>query len=520
VLVNYVNGQIISIISKAEFTPKIGISGFSKIRPGINVSSSLTDATYGGSAVGKFYGVSQSAENLILNGSDVPATDFARLSQANTFQQSIRILSNTGISIGESSRLTLSSSGSFSEVRNSASDGGIDVRVNNVGVSTTALRIYNNTNIAIGNASRIPTQALDVQGNISVAAHGGAVGSITASGFIKTLSTLEVAGATTIGGTLEVSGQTTVGNVLPVSSGTTNIGTTGTRFNNVFANRFTGAFTGDLSGNITGSASSAGKITSPTTFQMTGDVTSPSFQFDGSAGGLTKTFTTTLDDSFVGSKDEITNVLNTDEILINRDGIGLRKIQQENLLSVIPNAAQGPLTPVGTILPFGGSAAPAGWILCTGTEWNISAYEDLYNVIGSSFGVTATPSLTFLVPDLRGRTLLGHLAGATTGNRVLLDGAAQTIGNYGGKESELLLEEQLPEHYHSLQGDAGTQFYATTTTAGTTDTASTAVPYTNDGSTGSGITRTEGIQDFATQEPISHTPPFATVSFIIYTGVF
>jgi microcystin-dependent protein len=173
------------------------------------------------------------------------------------------------------------------------------------------------------------------------------------------------------------------------------------------------------------------------------------------------------------------------------------------------------------MLPFGGSTAPGGWLLCNGIEYDISMYEDLFGVIGSSFGATATPTLTFLAPDMRGRSLLGHLAGETTGNRVLNDGAAATIGNYGGQEAVLLEENQLPEHYHSLEGDAGTQFYATTTSTGGTDTASEPVPYDVEaGASGTGITRTEGIQDFTSQEPITTVAPFATVNFIIFTGVF
>jgi microcystin-dependent protein len=527
ILVNYINGQAVSVVSKAAFTLKSPISGITTVNPGLNLSNSLTDDTYGGATKGKYYGTSQAAENLIINNSNVPATDFARLSQANTFQQSMRVLSNSGISIGESSRLTLSVSGSFSEIRNGATDGGLNFNVNNAGLSTTALRIYNDTNIAIGNASRIPTQALDVQGNIVVAAFGGAVGSITAAGFMKTMTTFESGGDAIIGGSIVIKGATELrGDVTPNASGTKNIGSAAFKFNNVYANRFIGSFTGDLSGNITGSASSAGKLSSPTTFQIAGDVTASGFQFDGSAGGLTKTFTTTLNSTFIITKDEVTTPLDTDEIIIDRGGVGLRKIQQSNLVSVIPNTAQGPLVPIGTILPFGGQngigvTPPAGWLFCNGAEYNIALYEALFGVIGSSFGVTATPTLTFLAPDMRGRTLLGHLDTATNGNRVLNDGAAQTIGNYGGQETELLEENQIPEHYHSLQGDAGTQFYAATTSTGGTDTASEPVPYDVDaGATGTGITRTEGIQDFIGQEPITTVTPFATVNFIIFTGVF
>lgn len=53
--------------------------------------------------------------------------------------------------------------------------------------------------------------------------------------------------------------------------------------------------------------------------------------------------------------------------------------------------------PPGTILEFGGTVAPAGYVLCDGSEYDQTKYEDLYKALGTFFGGTAT---TFNVPTI------------------------------------------------------------------------------------------------------------------------
>ena len=62
--------------------------------------------------------------------------------------------------------------------------------------------------------------------------------------------------------------------------------------------------------------------------------------------------------------------------------------------------------PIGTILAYGGTTAPAGWFLCQGQELTKTEYADLYAVIGDSFG-TASANTKFKLPDLRGEFLRG-----------------------------------------------------------------------------------------------------------------
>lgn len=63
--------------------------------------------------------------------------------------------------------------------------------------------------------------------------------------------------------------------------------------------------------------------------------------------------------------------------------------------------------PVGTILPFvsAGINAPSGWLLCNGQPVLSTAYTDLYNVIGTTYGTGSVNE--FLVPNLTNVSVYG-----------------------------------------------------------------------------------------------------------------
>lgn len=62
--------------------------------------------------------------------------------------------------------------------------------------------------------------------------------------------------------------------------------------------------------------------------------------------------------------------------------------------------------PIGSIIPFGGSTIPSGFLLCDGSEVLKTTYSELYSIIGDSFG-TASENTKFVLPDLRGEFLRG-----------------------------------------------------------------------------------------------------------------
>jgi microcystin-dependent protein len=103
--------------------------------------------------------------------------------------------------------------------------------------------------------------------------------------------------------------------------------------------------------------------------------------------------------------------------------------------------------PAGVIVPFAGSTAPSGWLLCYGQQVSTSAYANLYAVIGTTYG---SGSGTFGIPDLRGRAAFGADAmGGTAANRLGsgntggITGSA-TLGASGGQQSHTLTAAEIP----------------------------------------------------------------------------
>jgi microcystin-dependent protein len=101
----------------------------------------------------------------------------------------------------------------------------------------------------------------------------------------------------------------------------------------------------------------------------------------------------------------------------------------------------GFIMPVGTILPYGGTVAPKGWLMCNGNNYNGTIYPDLYATIGTMFGNSGTAGY-FNVPDLRGM----FLRGAGTNNTYQTANGAYYAGGSVGTE----MSDQMQGHYHQF----------------------------------------------------------------------
>ena len=126
----YVNNVICGIWSKdATFTPAAAISGFATIGPGLNMSTTVTNAVFNGTAT--------NADTLdTLN-----STSFMRSDAATSNNTSISVLSDTGLYVGGDSDGRLFVTGTDVYVANQTQDGDIIMTVNDGGVTTTALTI-------------------------------------------------------------------------------------------------------------------------------------------------------------------------------------------------------------------------------------------------------------------------------------------------------------------------------------------------------------------------------------------
>ena len=94
-------------------------------------------------------------------------------------------------------------------------------------------------------------------------------------------------------------------------------------------------------------------------------------------------------------------------------------------------------SPIGSIIPYGGTTAPDGFLLCQGQSVSRTTYAELFKVIGTSFG-SGDGSTTFNVPDLRETVPVGT---GTRGSGVA-DHDAYTVGQFK--------DDQLQEHTHKV----------------------------------------------------------------------
>ena len=85
--------------------------------------------------------------------------------------------------------------------------------------------------------------------------------------------------------------------------------------------------------------------------------------------------------------------------------------------------------PSGTIVAYGGTTAPAGWVFCDGTSYSgtNATYAALYAALGTAYGGQTT-TMAFNVPDLRGR----FVRGADDGSGHDPDAASRIASAAGG----------------------------------------------------------------------------------------
>lgn len=90
------------------------------------------------------------------------------------------------------------------------------------------------------------------------------------------------------------------------------------------------------------------------------------------------------------------------------DGVNVRYSDIGAIIDAIQNMVS-PI-PAGSILPFGGTTAPAGYLPCDGAAVSRTTYINLFNAIGTTWGA-GDGALTFNVPNLTNMFLRG--AGAS-----------------------------------------------------------------------------------------------------------
>ena len=539
IIIFYVSNIPLAIISKDEFTPKLVIDGFTTIKKGINIrdtnSSGVTTSDF------RLFGTASNSAKL----GGVDATNFLRSDTNSTTNYSLSIRSNSGLIIGSdlSASLTNNSAGA-TILYNKTEGSSIFIKTNKDGLANDTLTV-SGSNVGINKTN--PVYAMDVTGTIrssdTLIVTGTNNANDLTTGSIKTAGGASITKTLQVGQGMTVLGTSNTNAILPTADSAFDIGSSQYGFKTIYANSvvaasFSGQFSGQLVGSVTGSAS---RLASATNFSISGDITSPVVSFNGQNGGAV-TLVSTINSDFINSKDPV-NIVNSDDVLLlQRPSIGLKKASVADFLS---NAG---VLPIGTIMPYAGAISPNGFLLCDGSEYLISDYNDLfllirytYKPIGQLLGEG-----TFAVPDLRGRFPLGA-DNMYSGNQVPEAGnvgnyintidltanrvsnvAADNLGAYDGTQDTTLQTSQLPDHKHDLRGTTNTgqkgqQYYAFRNSPDPTGDVDS-VPHTTNGPTspGSGqyLTNSGGVNSSILGSPLELMNPYLTLNYIIFAGKY
>jgi len=169
----------------------------------------------------------------------------------------------------------------------------------------------------------------------------------------------------------------------------------------------------------------------------------------------------------------LTSNLSVTSSMILNGTIGTNDLADASVTSA--KLAGGAAFTSGMIVPFAGSTAPAGWLMCFGQDVSRTIYADLYSTIASTYGAGDNSS-TFNVPDLRGRVIAGQddmggvSANRLTGQTGGLDG--DNLGASGGTETHILSTSEMPAHNHSGTVDLRTNWEAGTSSLSPVGTGS------------------------------------------------
>lgn len=543
----------IAIISKNTFTPKAVITGFTTINQGVNLSS--VDSTNTLSPT-RFHGTATSADALLIQNKIVSSGNFLRSDQPSTSNFSISVRSNGGISVGSDLSFNIGTDVNTTVLYSKTSGNSVDIKLNNAGEPTTVVHVDASAKVGIGSNNTSPQEALDVLGSATISGrliitgssdpNPGVLGreaSITTNGGLNVDKTSTFgADITAYGGihlnNLDINGDPTEGAVIvpgsTEASGKYDIGTASRKFRNIYANSFIGNFDGAFTGSLTGSISgSSARLASPTAFSLNGEIASNTISFDGQTEDGTAIFVTSVNQSIITNRTLVTDSLLTDQILVFRNGAGLRRMSKQTLASNLATV------PIGSLLPFAGLTPPPGYLFCDGSEVRISDYATLYSIIGYSY---KTPALliglsTFALPDLRGRFPLGRdnmdndltvpakdnptnfiNAQPVASNRVT-DVTADIVGSGSGAEQRSLGLINIPEHQHNLNSGLA-QYYAVGLPAvGSDPNAVPNLGLDNANNSGSGLPNSGGVDSARLGVPFNTMNPYQTINYIIYTGV-
>lgn len=404
VILNKVNGIVVSIVANEQFTPRSVINGFINILPGLNIST----------AVGLqqpppiVNGIALKAKNLIDSNNDTYLADvFLRKNDQSQFGQIIEgvvkfitpsinttitgqgrdgIVINNVSTLGDTNYVQLYKGDNDAIILNNTDNGKIYFKVKD-NLLSTVLELGSNQSVLTGNlnvSKQVYVNTLTVSSTASL--------SVSIAGGMSVAKNLSVLGNVSVSGISTFTGAITVASdIIPTTNSTQNLGSPSIKFRQLYADIVgsTGSvFVGTFNGLARG-------LQQATEFRIRGQITGTSVLYNGTS--TSATFITQLLPNAISEQTTITSTSSNLALLVlNTTTNNLHQITRDNFLSSV--------FPTGFITAYGTNTnIPQGWLLCDGSEYvQTGTYTNLYNLISNYYGPASVGN--FKLPDMRGST--------------------------------------------------------------------------------------------------------------------
>jgi microcystin-dependent protein len=170
----------------------------------------------------------------------------------------------------------------------------------------------------------------------------------------------------------------------------------------------------------------------------------------------------------------------------------------------------------GSVIPWGATSIPTGFLECDGSAVSRSTYATLFGVIGTTYG-TGDGSSTFNLPNIADNIVVGKSGTKNVGST----GGANTVASSGtlaGSTGNTTLSvSQIPDHNHTSPGARTTAGASASTTGATSPRHPQSTSNTNATNAGGNAHSHNVAGATFTGGATSVLQPYLTVIYIIKT---
>jgi hypothetical protein len=348
VVLNYVDGVIVSVTSNDEFIPQPSIDGFNVIRPGVNIRPSEVNKNY------RIWGDADRAFNLKISGVNYPGTEFLRKNDYSNRGQVIKghvVFAQSNAGLRDSNSINngvVVDSGLGSEYVQFAKENNDGVIYNSVISGKLIFRTNNSGNDF--NVVSVSSSLVTVSTNTTFSKDVAVAGTVSISN--SSTTSIQTLGGVTVAKDATVAGSVSVTSV--VSANTVTLGT-----------------------------SSGNGVAISVSNNSTYDIGTASKQFRSiyasNVYSSVAVYTTAVNATSVSA-------VSISATTVNATSINTTTAVNGSLMNI-----------TGEVKSYSTSTVPTGWLLCNGVGYSTSTYVALHTLVGYRFGGSAG---TFNVPNI------------------------------------------------------------------------------------------------------------------------